>query len=258
MRVKEAARCARHPVKTCYIRCPWGQYPLALKSSANCGLCLECLRACPEDNIAISLRPWGREFGPESRSRLDEAFLGLVMLSSALVDAAIFLGPWGGIKAAAYAVGSQSWFIFAGAFLVLALLVFPGMYAVSVLAGQKLAGSQAPLRKAMERQSQVLIPLGLAAWIAFTVAFAFTKASYIPAVIADPFGWGWNLTGAAGMAAAGQASPFSMLVQVVLLAGGLAWAARIARRKAGYLKTAAPLIAFSALFSLAMLWLLVG
>jgi Polyferredoxin len=48
VRVKEAEVCAAHSEKLCYDACPWGQYPLALKSSANCGLCMECLRVCPK------------------------------------------------------------------------------------------------------------------------------------------------------------------------------------------------------------------
>ncbi|PKN81813.1 MAG: hypothetical protein CVU46_18525, partial [Chloroflexi bacterium HGW-Chloroflexi-8] len=105
VRVKDAKICADHNEKTCYTACPWGQYPLALKSSANCGLCMECLRVCPSDNIAVNLRPWGSDLGPKTKHRLDEAFLGLVMMASAIVDSAVFLGPWGQLKTAAYSIG---------------------------------------------------------------------------------------------------------------------------------------------------------
>ncbi len=127
VRVKEAQVCAGHAEKTCYEACPWGQYPLALKSSADCGLCMECLRVCPKDNIAVNLRPWGSDLGPRTRHRLDETFLGLVMLSSALIDSAVFLGPWGELKAAAYTIGSSAWWIFAAAFLLLTLGLLPGL-----------------------------------------------------------------------------------------------------------------------------------
>ena len=59
---------------------------------------MECLRVCPSDNIAVNLRPWGSDLGPKTKHRLDEAFLGLVMLASALVDSAVFLGPVGAVE----------------------------------------------------------------------------------------------------------------------------------------------------------------
>lgn len=258
VRVKDAAVCAAHAEKTCYNACPWGQYPLALTSSANCGLCMECLRVCPSDNIAVNLRPWGSDLGPQSKHRLDEAFLGLVMLASALVDAAIFLGPWGQLKSAAYAIGSSAWFLFVGVFLAAALGALPGLYAGAVWVSEKVAGSKRPFRKALADAGQMLVPLGLTAWMAFTVSFAFAKFSYVLPVLSDPLGWGWTLFGRVQAAAVGESTSFSLMLQVVLLALGLLWSSRVAIRLAVSIKQALPLIAFAAAFTIGMLWLLIG
>ncbi|HEX9013625.1 MAG TPA: 4Fe-4S binding protein [Anaerolineaceae bacterium] len=258
VRVKDRGVCERHAEKICFNACPWGQYPLALQSSANCGLCMECLRACPADNLAVNLRPWGADLGPGKHHRLDGAFLGLVMLASALVDSAVFLGPWGGLKLAAYQVGSPAWWGFAAAFLTFGLAVLPGIYALAVWAGQKLGGRKVPLRSALAEQGQVLIPLGLMGWIAFTISFASTKFAYVLPVLSDPLGWGWNLFGTAGSAWVGQDSPFSLLLQVGLLISGLFWACRVARQLASSLRQAAPMLVFCAVFTLGMLWLLIG
>jgi hypothetical protein len=259
--VKDADICADHAEKTCYTACPWGQYPLALKTSADCGLCMECLRVCPSDNIAVNLRPWGSDLGLHTRHRLDETFLGLVMVASALIDSAIFLGPWGGLKMAAYAIGSEQWFIFTAAFLVFTLGILPGLFTLAVWGGLKLSGVKTELRKALAQQGQVLVPLGMMAWIAFTVSFAFAKFGYVLPVLSDPLGWGWNLLGSAGQAGVGENTPFSMLLQIILLAIGLFWSSRVAGRithTGQPNRQALPLIAFSALISLGMLWLLVG
>jgi polyferredoxin len=258
VRVKDPALCAAHSEKTCYTACPWGQYPLALKSSANCGLCMECLRACPVDNIAVNMRPWGSELGTLTRRPLDEPFLALVMLASALVDAAVFLGPWGDLKSAAYAVGSTGWLIFAGSFLLIGLGLLPGLYVLAVWIGARLDRSPSSLRTALAHASPALVPLGLMAWIAFTISFALSKAGYVLPVLSDPLGWGWNLLGVSSQALVGQTTSFSLMLQVSVLTLGLFWSVRVARRISASVRQALPIAGFAFAFTLAMSWLLVG
>ena len=45
-----------------------------------------------------------------------------------------------------------------------------------------------------------LVPLGLAAWIAFTLSFVFATLSYALPGLSDPLGWGWDLFGTAKLA----------------------------------------------------------
>lgn len=258
VRVKDTEICSVHAQKSCYEACPWGVYPLAFKSSANCGLCMECLRVCPSDNLAVNLRPWGSDLGPKIKHNLDEAFLGLVMIASVLIDSVIFLGPWGNIKTAAYSIGSGKWFLFAGIFLTIALGIIPGIYTLAVWIANKLGEQKASLRKAFAHHSQVLIPLGLMAWIAFTISFALAKFSYVLPVISDPFGWGWHLLGSVTKPRVGQSPPLSQLLQVIILGIGLFWSSRVAIKISSTMKQALPMIFFSALTTLGMLWLLIG
>ena len=43
--------------------------------------------------------------------------------------------------------------------------------------------------------SGVLVPLGLMAWIAFSIPLIFVNGSYILNVVSDPMGRGWDLLG---------------------------------------------------------------
>ncbi len=264
VRVIDTGICATHAEKTCYQSCPWGLYPVALRDSAQCGLCMECLRACPKDNIAVNLRPFGSDLGAARQTnRLDEAFLALVMLGSALAFSAVFTGPWGSLKSAAFAIGSPAWLLYVLGFLTLNLVVMPGSFALSVWAGQKWPGSTLRLRRAIANQAQVLLPLGLFAWIAFTISFAFPKMNYVLAVLSDPFGWGWNLLGIANSGGSSDVSGFSLLLQITILLVGLFWSARLARGLAipgekSFYRQLLPILAFCLVFSLAMLWLLIG
>ncbi len=255
--------CARHGDKSCYQACPWGIYPVAMKDSSACGLCMECLRACPKDNLALNLRPYGTDLArPITSSRLDETFLALIMLGSALVFSAVFLGPWGWLKMSAFNLGSQAWLVYAAGFLALNLLLLPGIFTLSVAVWKKISHNSLPLRRMIANEAQGLLPLGLLAWMAFTISFAIPKLSYVVGVLNDPFGWGWQLLGA-GTGAYPDVSRLILALEIVLLSVGVAWSARVSRRLSQSegkvnLPTNYPVLVFYFLYAGAFLWLLVG
>ena len=266
VRVTDPTVCAGHAEKTCFIECPWGLYPLALQDSSACGLCMECLRVCPHDNIALNIRPFGSNLGqPRRSSRLDEAMMALVMLGSALAFSAVFSGPWGTLKTAAFRIGSSQWLVYAGQFLALNLLLLPGLFALAVTLGRKLVASRDSWRKSIADQAQVLLPLGLFIWIAFTISFAFPKFHYVLSVLSDPFGWGWNLFGTAGTTwTAGDNGPV-VLLQIATLLIGLVWSVDLSLRLVDRDRTrpyqrlqSIPVILFCLMYTLVMLWLLIG
>jgi hypothetical protein len=225
---------------------------------------MECLRVCPKDNLAVNLRSFGNDLGLTRRSsRLDEAFLALVMLGSGLAFTAVFTGPWGALKSAAYHIFSPEWLVYVLGFFALNLVLLPGLYSLCVWAGQKWAQGKLSFRKALADDAQVLLPLGLCAWIAFTVSFAFPKASYVLAVLSDPFGWGWNLFGTAQTTWNPDVSAWSPILEAIILLTGLFWSARVASKLVESqpkpdLRQALPLLGFCLTFSFAMLWLLIG
>jgi hypothetical protein len=234
-----------------------------VRDNAYCGLCFECLRSCPYDNVALRLRPFGGDSVARSGARLDEAALSLLMLGSVLIYSAVFLGPWGWLKVAAYSVGSAAWWGYAAGFLFITLGLLPALFLLAVWSGRRLSGARRPLRAAFASQARALAPLGLAAWIAFTVAFAFVKFPLVWAVLSDPLGLGWNLLGYSAAVAWPEVSALGRLAQAAVLALGMFGAARIALRSVDDLTRrpigqALPVIGFCLAATLTSLWLLIG
>jgi hypothetical protein len=271
LRVKDPAVCAAHTVKSCYFGneqgygCPWQVFPGGLTKNTSCGLCMECLRTCTEDNIVIRVRPPGADLSLPGGRRLDEAYKAFVMLGSALAYLAVLLGPWGFLKNAAYAVGSLSWLGYALGFLVFVLALLPGLFYLAVRLGRRLAGLRTPPKRLFVSLSYALVPLGLCAWIAFSLSFVFANLSYLPPALSDPFGWGWNLFGTAGVAWTPYLTGVIPMLQLLTLLIGLGGSVIIARRIAGEgttLQAAArlslPVSLFCLAVTLALMELLVG
>jgi ferredoxin len=270
LRVRDKRRCAGHREKTCFVGCaagsgcPWQVYPGALDRNPPCGLCLECVRTCPYDNIAISWRGFRSDLVTAPGHRLDEAFKALIMLGSALLYAAVFLGPWGTLKSAALGVGTGTWLAYAGAVVLLLVGVLPGAFLLAVQAGRRVGRSELPLKRAFAVYAGALVPVGLAAWIAFTLSLVLVNGSYVGAVVSDPFGWGWNLLGTAGASWVPAFTGLLPLAQSAVLLAGLGVTTVVAVRLAPQahaerpLGQALPVVVFALGVTLGMLRLLVG
>jgi hypothetical protein len=179
----------------------------------------------------------------------------------------VLIGPWGLLKDAAGAVGSPAWLAYAAVFLAINLVILPGLFWLAVRAGawleararrdNPLAPAAPPTRRLFADYAAALVPLGLAAWIAFSLSFVLINLSYAWPVISDPMGWGWNLLGTASLGWTPYVSGAIPLLQIPVLLVGLAvsiaLAFRIARTGARSSWSALPPALFCAAAAVALL-----
>jgi hypothetical protein len=214
---------------------------------------MECIRTCPHDNIAINVRPFSADLAKTS-TRIDEAFKAFIMLGAAMIYAGVLLGPWGMLKEAAYNVGSIAWIMYSLLFLSFILILLPGLFSLGLIP----AKSNIPFKQRFASLSTALIPLGLMFWVAFSLSFVLTNASYILASLSDPLGLGWNLFGTADIPWQPMLTSIVAPAQILALVGGLIWSARISQKAANEVGTSAvPVIVFCFIATSFMLWLLV-
>ena len=259
LRIKDKKVCAACEGKPCYngsaegYGCPWDVFPGGLTKNSYCGLCMECIRTCPFDNIAVNVRPFSADLAKPS-ARMDEAFKAFIMLGSAMIYAGVLLGPWGILKDAAYNVGTSSWFMYAVAFLSIIFLIMPSFFALCVTRFENFN----LFKKRFATLSTALIPLGLMFWVAFSLSFVLTNASYILASLSDPLGLGWNLFGTANVTWQPMLTSILAPGQTLALVGGLIWSGRTAQKAAKEATVSpVPVIVYCFIITLAMLWLLV-
>lgn len=258
LRIKEKQVCVKCEGKPCYngsaagYGCPWDVFPGGLTKNTYCGLCMECIRTCPHDNIAVNLRPFSADLAKPS-TRMDEAFKAFIMLGSAMIYAGVLLGPWGTLKDAAYGVGASAWFIYAIVFIAIIFGILPGFFSLGLLKTK----STIPFKQRFASLSTTLIPLGLMFWVAFSLSFVLTNASYILAALSDPFGLGWNLFGTANIAWQPMLTTILAPAQTLTLVVGLVWSARTAQKSANEAGVSPfPIIIYCLIATSVMLWLL--
>lgn len=203
VRINDPDVCRTHTTKDCVTGnengygCPWMVYPGKLDRNIDCGMCMECLKTCPKNNITLNLRPFGTDLTVQKKHRLDEAYKAFIMLACALVYSVVLLGPWGELKNAANMQSLPQWLMYATGFLTFVLIIVPGVFGVFTAASWLLIKRTLPLRQVFVGFTYTLIPMGLAAWVAFSLGFVLVNGSYAFSVLSDPFGWGWNLFGTA-------------------------------------------------------------
>jgi hypothetical protein len=143
--------------------------------------------------------------------------------------------------------------------------LLPGLFLLAVTLGKLITKARQPLRKQFVAFAYTLVPLGLCAWISFSLSFVFTNFSYVWPLLSDPLGLGWNLLGTAGVGWTPYLTGAIPAMQLVILLVGAAWASRTAFRIAaetlpareGQLQ-ALPVAAYCLLVTVALLVLLVG
>ncbi len=201
VRARESAICASCREKGCVAGsergwgCPWIEHPSRMQRNNACGLCLECLKTCPHDNMSVFVRP---PFSDRKLEGWDEVGKAYLMLALAVAYSVVYLGPWGAPKHAANVAESGDWPAFLAYTAVLwafTLLAVPGAFLVAALIGRRLGSSRADLWGVARAGASALVPFGLFAWIAFSVPLLLANGSYVVAAASDPLGWGWDLFG---------------------------------------------------------------
>ncbi|MDP7491918.1 MAG: cupredoxin domain-containing protein [Candidatus Undinarchaeales archaeon] len=207
IRCKDPEICKGHTPKTCFVGseeghgCPWLLTPFDFKKNTYCGMCLECFKTCPHDNMAFNLRPPGVDLLVETKREkrgLDEAWKGFIMLGIAVVFFIIYQGPYGELKDMMRATTYSGFLTFIAIHSTVSLIALPAVFGVFAYLSKLASGNrEVSLKRVFVNFSYTLVPMGLGVWIAFSLGILLPNGSYLLHVISDPFAWGWNLLGTA-------------------------------------------------------------
>jgi polyferredoxin len=245
--------------------CPTFQFLGGLTKNTYCIVCLECVRACPHENVAINIRPFGRDLVKPSGVRVDEAAMVIVMLAMSTFHGITMTPVWaqiiGAIEARASLTYLPAFTIGMAGFLAALAFLYVGFVALSYAVART---PDVTLRQLAIRYSYSFLPIALFYHLAHNAQHFFVEGGTLVPVLSDPFGWGWNLFGTAN-AATNPLLPawgvWALMVAFILighvwsLAAGHRIAAHVFPTRALAIRSELPLLAGMIAYSILSLWI---
>lgn len=239
----------------------------------DCTFCLDCVYACPHENVGITTRLPGSELWTDPRrsgvgffsKRKDLAALALVFTFGALLNAFGMVSPVYAVQAwLARLMGTTHEAPVLGSLFFLLLVVEPALLlGLAAWMTRRAAGTREPLLLLVTRFAYALIPLGFGVWLAHYGFHLFTGLLTFVPVAQDALAqlgrpWlgapNWGLGGISPR----HAYPLELGFLGLGLLGSLLVAFRIAEREypARALRAFAPWAGLCLLLWLAAMWLL--
>lgn len=154
--------------------CPTDLLVATKRGHWDCTLCMDCVRACPHDNIGLVSTVPGRDLATDPlrsslghlSNRPDVAALACVLVFAAFANAAAMTAPVvAGVDRIGVALGSFA--IASGLLVGLSITLVPAvLVAIASFSTRALAGVRAPVRGIAARFSLALLPLGMSMFLA--------------------------------------------------------------------------------------------
>jgi YHS domain-containing protein len=249
--------------------CPTFLYPGKISTNTYCIQCMECVQACPHDNLALNVRPWGSDLVTQGRPRADEAYLALLMLAITGFHGVTMTPVWQQLIDAIRGMADVGRVVGFSVGMTMLMLGPIGVYAALVFVSKTLGkgASLQPLtyRDYFIQYAYALLPIALFYHIAHNMEHLLMEGPKVLAMVSDPFGWGWNMFGTANWSIPPLISLEKLwIVQVVLVLIGHVYSLWVAQRtslrlfgssKAAF-RSQLPMLLGMIAFSVFSLWLL--
>ncbi len=279
MRTRDREKCLQCPTKDCMrgsergYPCPWYEWPGSATSNLMCGLCTECVKNCPYDNVGIYVqKPLTSVFAP-LRRRFDIAVAVVVLFGLVVFQQINALGFYanldGAVNSFTHFPGYPNPLDYLGLIAVISAVVVAIFWGLRTLFTQRARSLGAAVARRAPTQSfgawfiplaYGLIPLMGVDFLARQLPKFWLSSPKLIAAISDPFGFGWNLFGTAHLKIAQihllgtQSIIDSQIALIGLGTIGAVYAAwRIARRDLARLTLHPRALAVSAATSMALI-----
>ncbi|WP_445492034.1 4Fe-4S binding protein [Niallia sp. 03133] len=177
--------CKTCKVQSCYRGtekvegCPMFQFPRTMESSAECNICGNCVKNCPNNSVKITTRIPTKELWGLKNPKIEHASLAAVIMGIVFVQNITMLEPWQDIlNAIGMVTGTSSYNVnFTVAFII--AMAIPIFLLIGTAKLASFFGMKGTVKKNFTRFGYAIIPLDLAAHLGHNLFHIFTEGKAI-------------------------------------------------------------------------------
>lgn len=208
--------------------CPLFSFPRTMDSNANCNLCANCIKSCPNDAITLTLRKPTQELWYLRSPKIEESFLAMAIMGIVLIQNVTMLKIWTQILAAVERItGVTNYaFIFTIVFVVGVSLPVGLLAIAGKVAGKANLEST---RQNFARFGYALIPLDVAGHVAHNLFHLLAEGKSVFYSVGSLFGHG--ATGSTALVGNGTIRILQFMVLALGLWGSFYTVRRITYRR---------------------------
>jgi polyferredoxin len=208
--------------------CPLSSFPRTMEDSANCNLCANCVKSCPNDAITLTVRRPTKELWFLRNPKIEESFLAMAIMGIVIIQNVTMLKLWADVLAWVEQVTGIT------SYPVIFTVVFAVGVSIPValLALAAKVASRWNLESAVQnfaRFGYALIPLDVAAHVAHNLFHLLAEGGSVYYTVSALFGG--QAAGSPALAGNGTIQVLQFALLALGLAGSLYTARRIAYRR---------------------------
>ncbi|WP_024288339.1 4Fe-4S binding protein [Cellulomonas sp. KRMCY2] len=209
--------------------CPLFTFPRTMEDSANCNLCANCIKSCPNDAIAVRLRKPTSELWFINKPKIEESYLAMAIMGIVLIQNITMLEVWNDVLTwIETTTGITSYPVIFTVAFALAVTLPVGLLA---LASRAAAGTNLETtRQNFARFGYALIPLDVAGHLAHNLFHLLAEGGSVYYTVAGLFGDA-PVVGDPALVGAGTIQALQFALLALGVAASLYTAGRIARRR---------------------------
>ncbi|MBU3215353.1 4Fe-4S binding protein [Clostridium estertheticum] len=212
--------CKNCKTSTCYKGttevpgCPMFEFPKTMASSAECNLCGNCVKNCPNDSIRISPRTPTKELWDIKKPKIEVAFLAIVIMGIVFVQNITMLNIWGELlHSLENILGTTNYYITFTVTFFIAMLIPVVLLLLTGLIAKKF--NKASIMENFSRFGYAVIPLDLAGHIAHNLFHLLAEGKSVIYTAMELFGMSSH-----GASTALLSSPTIQVLQYIIIVLG--------------------------------------
>ena len=208
--------------------CPLFSFARTMDSSANCNLCANCIKACPNDAITLTVRKPTKELWFLRNPKIEESFLAMAIMGIVVIQNVTMLGVWTDVLAWVNRVtGITSYPVIFTAVFAVGVSVPVALLALAAKVAAR--GNLESTVQNFARFGYALIPLDVAAHVAHNLFHLLAEGKSVFYTLGALFGQ--HQEGSAALVGNGTIQVLQFALLALGLAGSVYTAQRIAHRR---------------------------